>query len=59
MGDLTDDIHNYRSRKEAHAASRDRAVQEQLLHALLTEQRRTNQLLEWLGAVVQQQRSSH
>lgn len=43
--------HQRASRKEA-------KTQESVLEQLLTEQRRTNQLLEWVGGLLAQQQAS-
>lgn len=64
MGNLGQDLtnlnhlgHQRASRKEARASAQVQAQQGSVLEQLLAEQRRTNQLLEWLGGVVASQGS--
>lgn len=55
MGNFVDNLNHAAARKEAGVAERARMTQEQLLEELITETRRTNQLLEWVGGMLGQQ----
>lgn len=57
MGSIVNNLNHAAARKEAREARHARESQESVLEQLLTEQRRTNQLLEWVGGLLAQQQA--